>query len=260
MTNRICTLILTAATIATGGERAYAIQGQSAATPNCPTEQIASTKKDATGQAAGTKDKASDPCVQTQKEPSTSERFPFPGEAPPPMPGSVPPAVPDAPRPKQPSAADKYPFPGSAPPMPDSESSSSSSSSSSNSSADDPRPAASSNEPPLDDKGDNPKAITRRRLPKVTKLQSDEERADEDLTVAKYYEAAGDLNAAYLRARDAVKYQPSDPDAHFILGHLAQRLNKRDEAIAEFNSYIRLEPDGDKIKKAQKALAQLQRP
>ena len=97
-------------------------------------------------------------------------------------------------------------------------------------------------------------------MPKVTKLQSDEERADEDLHIAKFYEDAGDLNAAYLRAQDAVKYQPSDPEAHFVLGHLAQRLNKRDEAIAEFNSYMRLEPDGDKIKKAQKALAQLQRP
>lgn len=94
----------------------------------------------------------------------------------------------------------------------------------------------------------------------MEKLQSDEERAAEDLEVAKFYEDSGDLNAAYLRARDAVKVQPSDPEAHYTLGHLAQKLNKREEAIAEFNSYIQLEPDGQKIKQAQKSLAQLQRP
>jgi hypothetical protein len=43
-----------------------------------------------------------------------------------------------------------------------------------------------------------------------------------------------------------------------MLGHLAQKLNKRDEAIAEFNSYLQLEPDGQKIKQAHKALSQLQ--
>jgi tetratricopeptide (TPR) repeat protein len=145
--------------------------------------------------------------------------------------------------------------------MPGSDSSSSSSSSSSgsdsssSSSGDNTAPEAGS--PPLDDKGDNPRAATRRRLPKVQKLQSDEDRAAEDLTVAKFYEQSGDLNAAYLRTKDAVKYQPTDPEAHFALAHMAQELNKRDEAIAEYNAYLQLAPDGLQIKQANKALAQL---
>ncbi len=141
-----------------------------------------------------------------------------------------------------------------------SDSSSSSSGSSSDNSNDAAPPGSGA---PLDDKGDNPGAAVRsarRKLPKVEKLQSDEDRAAEDLDVARFYEQAGDLNAAYLRARDAVKIQPSDPEAHFVLGHLAQKLNKRDEAIAEYNSYLQLEPDGEKIKQARKALTQLQRP
>jgi Tfp pilus assembly protein PilF len=92
----------------------------------------------------------------------------------------------------------------------------------------------------------------------VENLQSDEERAAEDLKISKYYEQSGNLNAAYLRAKDAVKYQPNDPDTHFALAHIAQKLNKRDEAIAEFNSYLKLDPDGLNIKQAQKALSQLQ--
>lgn len=87
---------------------------------------------------------------------------------------------------------------------------------------------------------------------------TDEDRAAEDLSVAKFYEDAGNLNAAYLRARDAVKYQPSDSEAHFVLGHLAQKLNKRDEAIAEYKASIQAEPDGQHVKQAQKALEQLQ--
>ena len=94
-------------------------------------------------------------------------------------------------------------------------------------------------------------------MPKVQKLQSDEDRAAEDLSVAKFYEDAGNLNAAYLRARDAVKYQPNDPYTHFTLARVAQKMKKNDEAIAEYNLYLKLDPDGLRIKEAEKALAQL---
>jgi len=147
--------------------------------------------------------------------------------------------------------------------MPGSEpdsSSGSSSSSSSSSSADDPNSPGntpSADKPPTGDKSAPPKT-GRRRLPKIEKLQSDEERAEEDLKVSKYYEDAGRLNAAYLRAQDAVKYQPSDPETHFALARVAQKLEKKDEAAAEYNAYLQLAPDGLRIKQAQKALSQLQ--
>lgn len=210
---------------------------------------------------------SNNPCSSTtSKEPSASERFPFPGEPAVPMPSGSSSNAPEAPTPavKDHSTADQHPFPGAAPPMPgsDSSSSSSSSSSDSSSSADEPseNPTPDAARSPLDEKGDNPRASVRRKLPKVEKLQSDEERATEDLEIAQFYEDKGDLNAAYLRARDAVKFQPSDPEAHFVLGHLAEKLHKRDEAIAAYNAYLQLEPDGQKIKQARKALAQLQRP
>jgi tetratricopeptide (TPR) repeat protein len=139
--------------------------------------------------------------------------------------------------------------------MPGAESDSSSSSSSSSSdSADEP-----SADNPGGDTGDTPHPSARRRLPKVENLQTNEERVDEDLKVAKFYTDAGDLNAAYLRVRDAVKYLPSDPDTHFALAYVAQKLKKREEAIAEYNNYLRLAPDGVRIKDAHKALKELQR-
>jgi tetratricopeptide (TPR) repeat protein len=136
----------------------------------------------------------------------------------------------------------------------------SSSSSSSSSSADDPNSPGntpSADKPPTGDKSAPPKT-GRRRLPKIEKLQSDEERAEEDLKVSKFYEDAGKLNAAYLRAQDAVKYQPSDPETHFALAQVAQKMEKKDEAVSEYNAYLQLAPDGLRIKQAQKALSQLQ--
>lgn len=206
----------------------------------------------------------SDPCASSGKEPPAADRFPFPGESQPAKP--QPQNTPDAPAPsggKPPNAADKFPFPSSAPPMPGSEpdssgGSSSSSSSSGSSSADDPGNTPSADKPPTGDKSAPPKNA-RRRLPKIEKLQSDEERAAEDLKVSKFYEDSGKLNAAYLRAQDAVKYQPSDPETHFALARVAQKLEKKEEAATEYNTYLQLAPDGLRIKQAQKALSQLQR-
>jgi tetratricopeptide (TPR) repeat protein len=208
------------------------------------------------GAAAQSKSQASKPCTPApdKKEPSASQRFPFPGEQSAPSQQSKPDS-PDAPAStgKPPSAADKFPFPTApAPPMPGSEPDGSSSSSSD--SADTPSP-----DNPAGDTGDTPHPSTRRRLPKVENLQTNEERVDEDLKVAKFYSDAGDLNAAYLRVRDAVKYLPNDPDTHFALAYVAQKMKKREEAIAEYNNYLRLAPDGDRTKDAHKALNELQR-
>jgi len=276
MVRRFSILLLLAVAFRAIPEYALALQSQNPPDAPCPETSAASdTSKSGSTDGSvskkkGDKSSPAPPCTAPDaKEPPAAQRFPFPGETPaPPLPGS-PSAAPDAPAPSghHPSAAEEHPFPGSAPPMPSSDSGSSDSSSSS-SSSDDSSSSSSSNPndstaldgatPPLDDKGDNPRAASRRRLPKVEKLQTDEDRADEDLKVAKFYEQKGDLNAAYLRTRDAVKYQPSDPETHLALARIAQKLNKRDEAIAEYNAYLQLDPDGTEINQAHKALAQLQ--
>jgi len=224
---------------------------------------------------------ADKPCppVPDTKKPSSGEEFPFPGEPVKPIaPSSAPPDAPtpssahpsdadDHPFPtKAPplpdadsssgsssSDADDHPFPTKAPPLPDADSNSSSSSSGSSSSAD---PNSSPNSAAADDAADT--RSTRKKLPKVRKLQSDDDRAAEDLDIAKFYEGKGNLNAAYLRVKDAVKSLPNDPETHFALAEMAQKLKKRDEAIAEFNAYLKLDPDGLKINAARKALAELQ--
>jgi Tfp pilus assembly protein PilF len=90
-----------------------------------------------------------------------------------------------------------------------------------------------------------------------TPLQTPDEREAEDLDVAHFYTQTGDLQGAYLRSQDAVKTAPDDPDAHFALAEIALKLNKRDQAIAEYNACLKLDPDERKAAAARKALARL---
>jgi hypothetical protein len=206
--------------------------------------------------SAPASDPKAKPCTPDSKKPSAAEQFPFPGAPAKPVQPANPP---DSPTPTTtPSdAATQHPFPTQPPPkLPGDDSSSSSSSSSS---ADDLTP------PPDDDptaKGDpsNPPEGTsvHRKLPKVKKVQTDDERVDEDLYVAKFYMRDENYQGAYLRAKDAVSIQPEYSAAHFALAEILQKMKKKDEAVAEFQTYLKLDPDGEKAKAAKKALADLQ--
>jgi hypothetical protein len=207
------------------------------------------------------------PASTAKKPASAAEQFPFPGEA------SKPKSPPDSPNPSTPpdspnpdssrsrtttpsDAATQHPFPTQPPPkLPGDDSSSSSSSSSA---ADDPN--ANTGDPSAAGDPSNPPEGTsvHRKLPKVKRVQTDDERVDEDLSVAKFYLNDENYQGAYLRAKDAVNIQPEYSAAHFTLAEIAQKMKKKDEAIAEFQTYLKLDPEGEKAKAAKKALAELQ--
>ncbi len=203
-----------------------------------------------------TTDQTAKPCpppAPAGRKPSTAEQFPFPGEASKPAPAPNAPA-PNAPAPTtSPSdAAKEHPFPTQPPPKFPADDSSSSSSSSNDdpSAAPDENPAA---------KGDPPEGTSvHRKLPKVKKVQTDDERVDEDLAVAKFYLGNENYQGAYLRAKDAVSVQPDYSKAHFALAEVLQKMKKKEEAVAEYQTYLKLDPEGEKAKAAKKALAELQ--
>ena len=221
-----------------------------------------------------------DPCGTTPttgNKPNAAEKFPFPGEAgaspapdsAAPSLGGVPPApdAPDAPDPKAVTGAKKeFPFPGDAD-KPDAGGSSDAGSSSSSSSSSGDVPAfdpagATPSTPTLADKGSEGSATPGRHIlhrvnPPGEKLQSADEREGEDLDIAHFYVQTGDLQGAYLRSQDAVKTAPDDPDAHFMLAEIALKLNKKDQAIAEYNACLKLDPIEKEAKDARKALAHL---
>ena len=220
--------------------------------PPCPNQNQSQAQPPAQSAAP---DQTAKPCTPTSPaKKSAAEQFPFPGQQ------SAPPAKPDtapaAPTPNTtpgttPSdAAAQHPFPTQPPPkLPGDDSSSSSSS------ADDPDnpPAA-----PPDANGNPPEGTSvHRKLPKPQHIQSDDERVDEDLNVARFYLRDENYQGAYLRTKDAVKIQPEYSAAHFALAEVAQKMKKNDEAVAEYQLYLKLDPDGEKAKAAKKALAEL---
>ena len=200
--------------------------------------------------------KPSEPQPAPAPEPSLADRFPFPGEAP----GTAAPAAPNSggedrsgsaqPVPASPAPAGKqteFPFPG------EPSSSAPDYSSSSSSSRGDESPADSIPEKPAPDGTHEPLTRTQRRhLPKVEDL---DHREAEDVEVSRYYFSTGDFRAAYLRAQDAIKIIPDDPEAHFALAQSAEKLKKLDEAVSEYKAYLTLDPDGTKAKAARRALA-----
>ncbi len=221
------------------------------------------------------------PCSTTPTAPGkagTKEKFPFPGE-----PGAIGPSTSDSTAPSlsgvprapetpevdsgaipaaKKNAAKDFPFPGDA--KPDTSGSPAAGTSSSSSSSNDDSPAADPNAAPgLKDQGSEGSAATpgrhllHRVNPVGTKRQTIDEREQEDLDVAQFYIGNGDLQGAYLRNQDAVKVAPDDPDAHFALAEIALKLNKRDEAIAEYNACLKLDPEDKEAKAARKALARL---
>lgn len=191
------------------------------------------------------------------KSSGVSEQFPYPGETQPDTIPSSPTVTPSGSSP----AKDRFPYPGE-PAVPDSAdaaapkagSGESSSSSSGN------VPPDADGKPDLKDEGSTGStARGRRRLrPPAQKILSDDERVEEDLSVAHFYRQSGNLTGAYLRTKDAVKIQPQAADAHLALAEVAEKLGKRDEAAAEYSKYLELEPDGDSVKTAKKALEKLQ--
>ena len=201
------------------------------------------------------------PCSASPASPadkgSAADRFPFPGETS--KPADAPKTASPATPPNAPTkpATDRFPFPGeNTPAAPQPAPAGSSSSSSSDPTA---FPSDDTNAPDPDASPAKPEGrrLLKRVNPVGTKLQTPDEREAEDLSVAKFYTGQGNLQAAYLRAQDAVKTIPADPDAHCTLAQTALKLNKRDEAIAEFNACLKLDPVEKEANNAKRELSRL---
>ncbi len=77
------------------------------------------------------------------------------------------------------------------------------------------------------------------------------------MRVAKFYYNRDNFVAAYMRSKDAVKTEPDYAPTHFSLAQAAEKMKKLEEAKAEYNTYLKLSPEGDYAKAARKALAAL---
>lgn len=80
--------------------------------------------------------------------------------------------------------------------------------------------------------------------------------ADDD-RVGKFYLQTGDYKGAYSRFKEATTVEPEDSQAVWGLAESARKLNLRQEAIQNYQTYLDAFPDGDRAKQAKKALSEL---
>lgn len=173
-----------------------------------------------------------------------SKRFPFPGETPDQNPPQTPPVpATAAPNPNRLQDAGSTGDATSAEPW---SSSSSSSSSSSNVPAD-------PNDPP----DATPIPHRSRRPLATTKEPTPEEREAEDVSVAAFYMNLNNFQGAYMRGKDAVSLDDTDPEAHLVLAEAARKLGKLDEAQQHYKRCLELDPLPKDRKVAEQALKQM---
>lgn len=85
----------------------------------------------------------------------------------------------------------------------------------------------------------------------------DPKMAIDDVKVGSFYMQRGDFKGAYNRFLEATKVDPDNADAVFELAEAAKGLNRKQEAIDNYQVYLAALPNGSKAKAAHKALSEL---
>lgn len=114
-----------------------------------------------------------------------------------------------------------------------------------------------------DPNADIPRDAGRHRLhkPSPKDVQSGslagEGRAADDIKVGKYYYNDGNYQGAYARFSEAAQFDPANLEAIYGLALAAEKLHRKDEALANYKLYLDAAPDGKDAKSARKAMEQL---
>jgi tetratricopeptide (TPR) repeat protein len=88
----------------------------------------------------------------------------------------------------------------------------------------------------------------------------DPHKAAKDIEVGDFYFRRKNYEAARSRYREALLYKPNDAMATFRLAESLEKLDQPEQARQEFESYLKILPDGPKAEDAKKAIARLNNP
>lgn len=91
----------------------------------------------------------------------------------------------------------------------------------------------------------------------TVKEKSPDEREAEDVSVAGFYMNDGNFLGAYMRGKDAVSLDDTDPQAHLALAEAARKLGKLDEAQQQYKRCLELDPLPKDRKVAEHALKEM---
>jgi tetratricopeptide (TPR) repeat protein len=82
--------------------------------------------------------------------------------------------------------------------------------------------------------------------------------AEKSLEVGQYYLKAGDYQAAIDRFREAIGYQSNLPMPWDLLGQACEKEHEAEDALAAYQKYLSMVPDGKESDRVRKRVAKLQ--
>lgn len=88
----------------------------------------------------------------------------------------------------------------------------------------------------------------------------DPHKAAKDIEVGDFYFRRQNYIGAESRYREALFYKNNDATATFRLAVCLEKMERPDEALEEFESYLKILPDGPESEKAKKAIDRLKGP
>jgi len=88
----------------------------------------------------------------------------------------------------------------------------------------------------------------------------DPHKAAKDIEVGDYYFKRKNYPGAESRYREALVYKDNDAVATYKLAVCLEKLNRPDEALTEYESYLKILPNGAEAAEAKKAIERLKAP
>jgi len=88
----------------------------------------------------------------------------------------------------------------------------------------------------------------------------DPHKAAKDIEVGDYYFKRKNYGGAESRYREALVYKENDAVATYKLAICLEKLNRPDEALAEYENYVKILPNGPEAAEAKKAIERLKTP
>jgi tetratricopeptide (TPR) repeat protein len=85
-------------------------------------------------------------------------------------------------------------------------------------------------------------------------------KAAKDVEVGDYYFKRKNYVGAESRYREALLYKDNDAVATYRLAVCLEKMNRRDEALAEYEGYLKILPSGPEAAEAKKAIERLKSP
>ncbi len=88
----------------------------------------------------------------------------------------------------------------------------------------------------------------------------DPHRAEKNIEIGDYYFKLKNYRAAESRYAEALEYKPNDAEATYKLGTTQENLGEKIEALASYQGYLKILPEGPHAAEAKKGIDRLNNP